>query len=124
VLSGGRLARRVDVVIETVGEATWAHSMKSLNQAGRIVVAGATTGPKPSADLNRMFYREITVLGSAMGTLEEFKMLCAFVEHADLHPPVSTVYDGLEKVRDAMRVLFPEAVALVSAARQGFMRES
>ena len=40
-----------------------------------------------------------------MGTLEEFKMLCAFVEHADLHPPVSTVYDGLEKVRDAMRVL-------------------
>jgi NADPH:quinone reductase-like Zn-dependent oxidoreductase len=105
VPSGGRLAHRVDVVIETVGSATWAHSMKSLNQAGRIVVAGATTGADPSADLNRLFYREITVLGSAMGTLDEFKTLCAFVEHADLHPPLSEVYDGVEKVPDAMRVL-------------------
>src|SRR6266498_3282885 len=105
VLSGGRLSRRVDVVIETVGEATWGHSMKSLNQAGRIVVAGATTGAAPSADLNRMFYREIAVFGSAMGTLAEFKTLCAFVEHADLHPPVAEVYDGVEKVRDAMQVL-------------------
>ncbi len=105
VETGGKLRKRVDVVIETVGEATWGHSMKSLNQGGRIVVAGATTGSGPSADLNRLFYREIAVLGSAMGTLEEFKALCAFVEHADLHPPVSQVYDGVEKVRDAMQVL-------------------
>src|SRR5207248_583045 len=49
VPSGGKLAKRVDVVIETVGQATWAHSMKSLNQAGRLVVAGATTGATPSA---------------------------------------------------------------------------
>ena len=105
VISGGKLPRRVDVVIETVGQATWGHSMKSLNQAGRIVVAGATTGAAPSADLNRMFYREISVFGSAMGTLEEFKAVCAFVENADLHPPVSQVYDGVENVRDAMRVL-------------------
>jgi NADPH-dependent curcumin reductase CurA len=40
-----------------------------------------------------------------MGTLDEFKTLCAFVEHADLHPPLSEVYDGVEKVPDAMRVL-------------------
>ena len=99
------MSKRVDVVIETVGEATWGHSMKSLNQDGRIVVAGATTGAAPSADLNRLFYRQISVFGSAMGTLDEFKTLCAFVEHADLHPPVSEVYDGVEKVPDAMRVL-------------------
>jgi NADPH:quinone reductase-like Zn-dependent oxidoreductase len=105
VLSGGKLAKRVDVVIETVGAATWGHSMKSLNQSGRIVVAGATTGADPSADLNRLFYREISVFGSAMGTLPEFKAVCAFVEHADLHPPVSQVYDGVDKVGDAMRVL-------------------
>jgi NADPH:quinone reductase-like Zn-dependent oxidoreductase len=105
VQTGGKLPKRVDVVIETVGEATWGHSMKSLNQGGRIVVAGATTGAAPSADLNRLFYREIAVLGSAMGTLAEFKALCAFVEHADLHPPISQVYDGVEKVRDAMQVL-------------------
>jgi NADPH:quinone reductase-like Zn-dependent oxidoreductase len=105
VLSGGKLSKRVDVVIETVGEATWGHSMKSLNQDGRIVVAGATTGAAPSADLNRLFYREITVLGSAMGTLAEFKTLCALIEHGDIHPPVSEIYDGVEKVRDAMQVL-------------------
>ena len=102
---GARLPERVDVVIETVGEATWGHSMKSLNQGGRIVVAGAHTGAAPSADLNRLFYREIAVFGSAMGTLDEFKTLCAFVEHADLHPPLSEVYDGVEKVRDAMRIM-------------------
>ncbi|MGH8974337.1 MAG: zinc-binding dehydrogenase [Acidimicrobiia bacterium] len=105
VETGGRLPRRVDVVIETVGKATWSHSMKSLAQGGRLVVAGATTGADPSADLNRLYYREISVLGSAMGTLEEFKALCRFVEHAGLHPPVSEVYDGLDKVPDAMRLM-------------------
>jgi D-arabinose 1-dehydrogenase-like Zn-dependent alcohol dehydrogenase len=93
------------VVIETVGEATWSHSLKALNPGGRIVVAGATTGGAPSADLQRLFIREITVLGSAMGTLPEFKNLLAFVEHADIHPPVSQVFDGLEAVPDALRTL-------------------
>jgi NADPH:quinone reductase-like Zn-dependent oxidoreductase len=105
VETGGRLADRVDVVIETVGKATWKHSLKSLNQGGRLVVAGAATGADPSADLNRLFFREISILGSAMGSLEEFKALCRFVEHADLHPPVSEVYDGLDKVPDAMRLM-------------------
>jgi NADPH:quinone reductase-like Zn-dependent oxidoreductase len=103
--TGSRLSQRVDVVIETVGKATWSHSLKSLNQGGRLVVAGATTGSDPSADLNRLFYREISVLGAAMGSLDEFKALCRFVEHADLHPPVSGVYDGVDKVPDAMRRL-------------------
>jgi NADPH:quinone reductase-like Zn-dependent oxidoreductase len=103
--AGSRLPRRVDVVIETVGEATWSHSLKALNQGGRVVVAGATTGGAPSADLQRLFYREISIFGSAMGTLGEFKAVCAFVEHANLHPPVSHTYDGLERVPEAMRVL-------------------
>ncbi|MGH8991427.1 MAG: zinc-binding dehydrogenase [Acidimicrobiia bacterium] len=105
VETGGRLPQRVDVVIETVGKATWSHSLKSLNQGGRLVVAGATTGADPSADLNRLFFREISVLGSAMGSLAEFKAMCRFVEHAGLHPPVSAVYDGLERVPEAMRTL-------------------
>ncbi len=105
VESGGRLPQRVDVVIETVGKATWSHSLKSLDQGGRLVVAGATTGADPSADLNRLFYREISVLGAAMGSLAEFKAVCRFIEHADLHPPVSDVYDGVDKVPDAMRTL-------------------
>jgi NADPH:quinone reductase-like Zn-dependent oxidoreductase len=105
VPSGSRISKRVDVVIETIGQATWSHSIKSLAQGGRLVVAGATTGTAPPAELNRIYFREISVLGSAMGTLDDFKHLCAFVEHADLHPPVSKVYDGIEQVPDAMRAL-------------------
>ena len=105
VPTGSRLPKRVDVVIETVGQATWEHSMKSLAQSGRLVIAGATSGANPPADLNRLFYREISILGSTMGTLAEFRQVLAFVEHADLHPPVSRVYDGVESVPEAMRAL-------------------
>ena len=105
VPSGGRLSNRVDVVIETVGKATWEHSIKSMGQGGRLVVAGATTGPDPSADINRLFFRELVVMGSAMGTLEEFTRLLRFVEAQDIHPPISHVYDGLEHVPDAMRTM-------------------
>ena len=105
VPTGTRLSHRVDVVIETVGEATWSHSIRSCGQGARVVVCGATTGTSPPAELNRLFYREISVLGSSMGTLEDFKHLCAYIEHADLHPPVSEVYDGVERVPDAMRAL-------------------
>lgn len=105
LLTGSRLPKRVDVVIETVGEATWSHSLKALNQGGRVVVAGATTGGAPSADLQRLFYRELSVFGSAMGTLDELRAVCAFIEHADLHPPVSHVYEGVERVPEAMRAL-------------------
>ena len=103
--SGGRLSDRVDVVIETVGEATWSHSMKSLKAGGRLVVAGATTGAAPSADLNRLFLRDLTVYGSAMGTMDEFLALCAFVEEHDVHPPIARVYEGIEQVPDALRAL-------------------
>lgn len=105
VPTGSRLPKRVDVVIETVGEATWSHSIKSLGQGGRLVVAGVTTGANPPAELNRLFFRDISVLGSAMGTLAEMKALCALVEYADIHPPVSEVFDGLERTPDAFRVL-------------------
>jgi NADPH:quinone reductase-like Zn-dependent oxidoreductase len=105
VPTGSRLPKRVDIVIETVGQATWSHSIRSCDQGGRVVVAGVTTGAAPPAELNRLFFREISVLGSAMGTLEDFKRLCAFIEYSDLHPPVSEVYDGLERVPDAMRAL-------------------
>jgi NADPH:quinone reductase-like Zn-dependent oxidoreductase len=105
VISGGKLPKRVDVVIETVGQATWAHSLKALNPGGRLVVAGASTGGAPSADLQRLFIREISVFGSAMGTLAEFKSVLAFVEHADIHPPVSKIYPGVESVPEALRAL-------------------
>src|SRR5262245_1949535 len=64
VASGERLHEKVDVVIETVGAATWEHSLKSLRAGGTVVVAGATSGAQPPADLARIFYHQQRVLGS------------------------------------------------------------
>jgi NADPH:quinone reductase-like Zn-dependent oxidoreductase len=88
--TGGRLPVRVDAVLETVGRATWDHSLKSLRPGGTIVVAGATSGPDPSADLARMFWRQLSVLGSSMGTLAELHQLCAFLERTGTRPLVDS----------------------------------
>jgi NADPH:quinone reductase-like Zn-dependent oxidoreductase len=66
--SGQRLPQRVHAVLETVGEATWEHSLKALEPGGVVVVSGATSGPNPPADLNRVFFRQLEVVGSTMGT--------------------------------------------------------
>ena len=87
---GGRLPNRVDAVIETVGRATWDHSLKALRTGGTVVVAGATSGPDPSADLRRMFWRQLSVIGSSMGTLVELQQLCAFLEQAGIQPLVDS----------------------------------
>lgn len=105
VLSGARLSRRVDVVIETVGAATWSHSLRSLAYGGRVVVSGATSGADAAADLQRVFWRELQVLGSMMGTIDEMRSLCDFVSLHGLRPDVSKVYDGLASVPEAMRDL-------------------
>ena len=87
---GGKLPARVDAVIETVGRATWEHSLKSLRPGGTIVVAGATSGHDPSADLARMFWRQLSVVGSSMGTLAELHQLCAFLERSGVRPLVDS----------------------------------
>jgi NADPH:quinone reductase-like Zn-dependent oxidoreductase len=87
---GGRLPVRVDAVLETVGKATWDHSLKSLRPGGVVVVAGATTGPDPSADLARLFWRQLSVVGSSMGTLAELQRLCSFLEQTGVRPLVDS----------------------------------
>jgi NADPH:quinone reductase-like Zn-dependent oxidoreductase len=86
--AGARLPERVDAVFETVGEATWSHSMKSLKRGGVIVCSGATSGPNPGADLQRLFYHQLSVVGSSMGTREEFTRLIAFMDVAGLRPRI------------------------------------
>jgi len=61
-----------DVVVETVGEATWARTLAAVRPAGRVVVCGATSGPNPPANLHRFWWKQLTVLGSTMGTREDF----------------------------------------------------
>ena len=88
---GARLPHRVDAVIETVGEATWSHSMKSLRPGGRIIISGATTGSMPPADLSRLFFLQLQVLGSTMGTVGELSSLVSFLEGTGLRPTIDRV---------------------------------
>jgi NADPH:quinone reductase-like Zn-dependent oxidoreductase len=100
--SGARLPDRVDAVIETVGEATWAHSLRALKPGGRIVVAGATSGFQPPADLARIFFRQLEVVGSTMGTREELKQLISLLESTGTRPridrtiPLADAAEGIE----------------------------
>ena len=86
--SGARLPERVDAVMETVGEATWAHSVRSLRPGGRIVVSGATSGPAPSAELARIFFLQLEVLGSTMGTRDELQRLLRLCVERGVRPVI------------------------------------
>ncbi|APU16933.1 MULTISPECIES: zinc-binding dehydrogenase [Actinoalloteichus] len=86
--TGVRLPERVDAVFETVGKATWSHSLKSLKPGGTVVVAGATSGPDPSADLQRVFFLQLRVLGSTMGTRQELVDLVSFLRLHDVRPQI------------------------------------
>jgi D-arabinose 1-dehydrogenase-like Zn-dependent alcohol dehydrogenase len=89
---GGRLPVRVDAVIETVGAATWGHSLRSLRPGGTVVVSGATSGGDPPSELARLFWRGLTVAGSTMGTLGELGALCRLVDAAGLTPVIDSVH--------------------------------
>ncbi|MEX0592013.1 MAG: zinc-binding dehydrogenase [Nitriliruptoraceae bacterium] len=91
VATGERLSARVDVVVETVGAATWSHSLKALAPGGTVVVAGATSGPNPPADLARVFYRQLRVVGSTMGTRTELARLVAFLDATGVRPVIDEV---------------------------------
>jgi NADPH:quinone reductase-like Zn-dependent oxidoreductase len=85
---GARLPERVDAVMETVGEATWAHSLRALRPGGRIVVSGATSGAVPPADLNRVFFLQLSVVGSTMGTRDQLGRLARFCEQTGVRPRI------------------------------------
>jgi NADPH:quinone reductase-like Zn-dependent oxidoreductase len=89
--SGERLPERVDAVMETVGEATWKHSLRAVRPGGRIVVSGATSGPAPSADLNRVFFLQLSVVGSTMGSREQLGRLMRFCEQTGVRPLIDRV---------------------------------
>lgn len=103
---GARLPERVDAVFETVGDATWGHSMKSLKPGGVIVVSGATSGPNPGADLQRLFFLQLRVVGSTMGTSDELADLLNFVANAGITPeiglelPMDQAKEGFEAMLD------------------------
>ncbi|GGN41481.1 zinc-binding dehydrogenase [Streptomyces fuscichromogenes] len=102
---GARLPQRVDAVIETVGAATWSHSVKSLRPGGTIVISGATSGDRPShAELTRIFFLELKVVGSTMGTKDELEDLLAFCAATGVRPvidellPLDRAREGFERL--------------------------
>lgn len=88
--NGARLPERVDAVMETVGAATWDHTLKSLRPGGVVVISGATSGAMPPADLNRVFFLQLSVVGSTMGTLAEFKQLVSLCDTSDVRPVIDS----------------------------------
>ena len=86
--AGERLPGKVDAVFETVGEATWAHSMRALRPGGVIVCCGSTSGPNPGADLQRLFFLQLSVIGSTMGTRDELADMLTFVANAGIAPEI------------------------------------
>jgi NADPH:quinone reductase-like Zn-dependent oxidoreductase len=97
---GARLPERVHAVMETVGQATWAHSLKALRPGGKIVVCGATSGEAPPADLARVFFLQLSVIGSTMGSRDQLGRLIRFCEQTGVRPridrtlPLAQARDG------------------------------
>jgi NADPH:quinone reductase-like Zn-dependent oxidoreductase len=88
-LTGGAGA---DVVVEHVGEATWKHSLNAARQEGRIVVCGATSGPNPPALLHRIWWKQLAIYGSTMGTKEDFEGAFELVTSGRAKPVVDSVF--------------------------------
>src|SRR5450755_1358494 len=102
--SGARLPERVDAVMETVGEATGAHSLRALKPGGTVVVCGATSGSVPSADLSRVFFLQLSVVGSTMGSRDQLARLLTFLEQTGTRPVIDRVIP-LAQARDGFAAM-------------------
>ncbi len=105
--SGERLPVKVDAVMETVGRATWSHSIRSLRPGGKIVVSGTTSGPQlDDAELTRIFFLQLQVIGSTMGTRTELASLVTMLDATDTRPlidrtmPLEEAKDGFAAMAD------------------------
>jgi NADPH:quinone reductase-like Zn-dependent oxidoreductase len=108
--AGARLPERVDAVMETTGEATWKHSIRSLKPGGTIVISGATTGDAPPAELTRVFFLQLSIVGSTMGTRDELERLIQMCVDRDIRPvidrtlPLSDARDGFKAMLEGQMV--------------------
>jgi NADPH:quinone reductase-like Zn-dependent oxidoreductase len=84
--------RGVDVVVDSVGAATWRHSLVAAAKAGRIVTPGATSGPNPEEEIRHIFWKQLSILGSTMGNDDEYAALLAAVSAGKLVPVIDEVY--------------------------------
>jgi NADPH:quinone reductase-like Zn-dependent oxidoreductase len=99
--SGARLPVKVDAVMETIGRATWSHSIRALRPGGAIVISGTTSGPNPDdAELTRIFFLQLRVIGSTMGSSAELAALITMLDATGVRPlidrelPMDQARDG------------------------------
>jgi len=102
--SGEKLPGRVDAVMDSIGEATWAHSLQSVNRGGTVVTVGVTSGVAPKIDLLRVFTEVITIKGTIIGTLDEFKNLIQFVISSGIKPEIGNVLP-LKEAREGIEAM-------------------
>ena len=103
--SGARLPVKVDAVMETVGRATWSHSIRALRPGGRIVISGTTSGPKlDDAELTRIFFLQLSVIGSTMGTRDELDSLVSFLDATGTRPLIDRSI-AMEEARDGFAAM-------------------
>ncbi len=105
--TGARLPERVDAVMETVGAATWNHSLRSLRPGGTVVLSGATSGPNPDqTELNRIFFLQLKVIGSTMGTRTELAQLVSMLDATGTGPlvdrtlPMTDAHEGFAAMQE------------------------
>jgi len=94
--------RGADVVVDNVGEATWDQSLRLLAKGGRLVTCGATTGPKVGIDVRRLFWHQWTIIGSTMGSHEEYSEIVRLLGQGQLRPLIDSTYpldDAVQAVR-------------------------
>ncbi len=96
--------RGVDVVLDSVGKATWKQSIAAAAKGGRLLTCGATSGPDPQTDLARIFWNQLTVYGSTMGTHGEFASMLKIFGEGKVKPVVDAVYP-LSRAREAMEFM-------------------
>jgi NADPH:quinone reductase-like Zn-dependent oxidoreductase len=89
---GARLPERVDAVMETVGRATWGHSVRSLKPGGTLVISGATSGDASPAELTRIFFLQLSVVGSTMGTRDELERLIRLCVKRRIRPVIHATH--------------------------------
>jgi len=89
------------VAVDAVGAATWPLDFACVRKGGRVVLCGVTTGSKAESDLRTLYWNQLTILGSTMGSAEGFRQMLRAVTVNKLKPVMDKVY-GLAKVRDAM----------------------
>ena len=96
--------RGVDVVLDSVGQATWDRSLKCLRKGGKLVTCGATSGPKAETNLNLVFWKQLEILGSTMSSRDELRTALKLVWNGKIKPIVDHTY-SLSKAKEAHEIL-------------------